>query len=91
MTRCMLLLLLLLFDHVLCFFSRTPFTSILQVNRRFLIGQSVDSETTEGIKAILMSRGSIEQLHQVGRMPAVCILSIVYTKYCSWISLFVER
>lgn len=38
----------------------------LQVNRRFLIGQSVDAETTEGIKAILMSRGSIEQLHQVG-------------------------
>lgn len=36
-----------------------------QVNRRFLIGQAVDSETTEGIKAILMSRGSIEQLHQV--------------------------
>eukprot|EP00903_Cladosiphon_okamuranus_P009592 g9131.t1 len=35
------------------------------MNRRFLIGQSVDSETTEGIKAILMSRGSIEQLHQV--------------------------
>ena len=37
----------------------------VQVNRRFLIGQSVDAETTEGIKAILMSRGSIEQLHQV--------------------------
>lgn len=38
---------------------------LTEVNRRFLIGQSVDSETTEGIKAILMSRGSIEQLHQV--------------------------
>ncbi|CAM9970505.1 unnamed protein product, partial [Ectocarpus sp. 12 AP-2014] len=37
---------------------------LTEVNRRFLIGQSVDSETTEGIKAILMSRGSIEQLHQ---------------------------
>lgn len=39
--------------------------NLAKVNRRFLIGQSVDSETTEGIKAILMSRGSIEQLHQV--------------------------
>ncbi|CAM9657221.1 unnamed protein product [Hapterophycus canaliculatus] len=39
---------------------------LTEVNRRFLIGQSVDSETVEGIKAILMSRGSIEQLHQVG-------------------------
>lgn len=46
---------------------RTP---TLQVNRRFLIGQSVDSETIEGIKTILMSRGSIEQLHQVGRSLA---------------------
>ncbi|CAM9889355.1 unnamed protein product, partial [Ascophyllum nodosum] len=39
--------------------------ALTEMNRRFLIGQSVDSETTEGIKAILMSRGSIEQLHQV--------------------------
>ncbi|CAM9349807.1 unnamed protein product [Sphacelaria rigidula] len=35
------------------------------MNRRYLIGQAVDPEITEGIKKILMSRGSIEQLHQV--------------------------
>lgn len=52
----------------------------MQVNRRFLIGQSVDSETTEGIKAILMSRGSIEQLHQV--TSSIIRRSLAVTEQC---------
>lgn len=39
-----------------------------QMNRRYLIGQAVDPDITEGIKKILMDRGSIEQLHQVKKL-----------------------